>query len=546
MAYIPVGHQKYDILPMCRESGGEVFSYSPDLENEISELLPDEESVIPYGYDSYEGFDKQLDDYISQYGTEDGKLNRLGQLLTAYKADIKRRNIKGNWSVVKYVGESTGGIGGFTHGRYYYWPCSIEEPAYEGVIDDEEFTSYLASIGQSGKAYQSLEDAAADGVKEFAQEGSDWEIVEDPTGMAARHLGIEHSGELPPPEEYMSDVRYMMHKAHGMGFKPLTDYDRAKEVKHGCVIIEGDYGGQVYLTCPMKYVKCSHKALLQLASDLDSIYWDDEEGCRVYYENYKPPHGIFGGMGGGVLVDGLWVHPEFEDIGIKDRVGEVMNGNRPRVDIDIFDIFRYNKNDEKAAPMSAYMRDQFPFLGIPSPRRKDISRRFFKAVKKTDLDWDFVFKCWEQPEREFQYLAKDYLAKQKTNLAATDVPRLRDLVIQKSWWDTVDGLDVIIGDIALRFPEVNATLLEWSADENFWLRRIAIDHQLGRKTKTNVDLLEQIIANNFGQTEFFINKAIGWSLRDYSKTNPDWVRLFIDRNNEKMTSLSIKEASKYI
>lgn len=546
MPYIPKEHKKYDLLPFCRENGGEVFSYPCEMENMICDLLPEGESVIPYGFDSYESFDKHLDDYISQFGTDDGKQNRLGQLLSEYKVDIKRRNIKENWSVVKYVGESTGDVGGFTYDRYYYWPCSIEVPEYEGVIDDEEFTSYLASIGQSGKAYQSLEDAVADGVKEFAQESFDWKIVEDPTGMAARYLGIEQSDELPSPGEHMSDVRYMMHKAHGVEFKPLMDYKRAKEEKHGCVIIEGDYGGQVYLTCPMKYVRCSHEALLQLSSDLDSIYWDDEEGCKVYYEAYKPPHGIFGGMGGGVLINGLWVHPEFEDIGIKERVWEVIKGNKPRADIDIFDIFRYNKNNEKTAPMGAYMRDQFPFLGIPTPRRKEISRRFFKTVKKTDLDWDFVTKCWQQPEREFQYLAKDYLTKQKANLTAADVPRLRDLVIQNSWWDTVDGLDTIIGNIALSFPEVNHTLLEWSKDDNFWLRRIAIDHQLGRKDKTDTTLMELIIINNFGQTEFFVNKAIGWALRDYSKTNPDWVRSFIERHKDKMASLSIKEASKYI
>jgi hypothetical protein len=194
MAYIPLGHQHYDILPMCRDAGGEVFSYSSDMENEIRKLLPDEESVIPYGYDSYEGFDKQLEDYISQYGTEDGKLNRLGQLLTDYKADIKRRNVKENWSVVKYIGKSTDGVGGFTHGRYYYWPCSIENPEFEGVIDDEEFTSYLASI-ESG------------GVEDFVWHDSDWIIAEDPTGMAARYLGIEKSGELLPPEKQMSDLR---------------------------------------------------------------------------------------------------------------------------------------------------------------------------------------------------------------------------------------------------------------------------------------------------------------------------------------------------
>ena len=217
-----------------------------------------------------------------------------------------------------------------------------------------------------------------------------------------------------------------------------------------------------------------------------------------------------------------------------------------RADMNVFDIFRYNKDDKKAVSMSAYMRDQFLFLGIYTPRRKELSRRFFDTVKKTDLDWDFVFKCWQQPEREFQYLAKEYLAKQKANLTAADIPRLRVLAVQKSWWDTIDGIDVIIGDIALRFPEVNATLLEWSGDVDLWLRRIAIDHQLGRKDKTDTELLERIIVNNFGQTEFFINKAIGWSLREYSKTNPDWVRAFINRNRDKMASLSIKEASKYI
>jgi 3-methyladenine DNA glycosylase AlkD len=110
----------------------------------------------------------------------------------------------------------------------------------------------------------------------------------------------------------------------------------------------------------------------------------------------------------------------------------------------------------------------------------------------------------------------------------------------------VDGIDVIIGDVALRFPEVNDTLLAWSIDENIWLRRIAIDHQLMRKEKTNTELLERILVNNFGQTEFFINKAIGWSLRDFSKTNPDWVRGFIERHRHEMAPLSIKEAGKYV
>ncbi|MDR3289539.1 MAG: DNA alkylation repair protein, partial [Peptococcaceae bacterium] len=134
----------------------------------------------------------------------------------------------------------------------------------------------------------------------------------------------------------------------------------------------------------------------------------------------------------------------------------------------------------------------------------------------------------------------------KPVLTPADIPHLRVIIVTKSWWDTVDGIDVIIGDIALRFPEVNDTLFAWSLDENIWLRRIAIDHQLTRKERTNTELLERILVNNFGQAEFFINKAIGWSLRDFSKTNPEWVRGFIERHRHEMASLSLKEASKYV
>jgi 3-methyladenine DNA glycosylase AlkD len=212
---------------------------------------------------------------------------------------------------------------------------------------------------------------------------------------------------------------------------------------------------------------------------------------------------------------------------------------------DIFEVFKSAASPEKAVAMSAYMRDQFPYLGIPTPERRKLSHNFLKSIDKTIMDWEFIFKCWQQ-EREFQYLAIEYLTKLKILLIPADIPDLRELAVTKSWWDTIDGLDRIVGDIALRYPEVNDILLKWSIDDNIWLRRIAIDHQLMRKDKTDIVLLEQILVNNLGQKEFFINKAIGWSLRDYSKTNPDWVRSFIDKYKDRMAPLSVKEGSKYI
>jgi 3-methyladenine DNA glycosylase AlkD len=96
---------------------------------------------------------------------------------------------------------------------------------------------------------------------------------------------------------------------------------------------------------------------------------------------------------------------------------------------EIFDIFRNNADPEKAVPMAAYMRDQFPYLGIPTPERKELSRAFMKTADKKVCDWDFVFKCWEMPEREFQYLALDYLEKHKKLLGVANIPKLRQLAV---------------------------------------------------------------------------------------------------------------------
>ncbi|HIZ52437.1 MAG TPA: DNA alkylation repair protein [Candidatus Enterococcus avicola] len=203
-------------------------------------------------------------------------------------------------------------------------------------------------------------------------------------------------------------------------------------------------------------------------------------------------------------------------------------------------------NSEKAQQMEKYMRDQFPFFGIPAPERKKIFQAYMKTIDSITIDWDFVEGCWKKEQREWQYIAIDYLIRLKKQLIISDIPRLKQLITTKSWWDTVDGLDELLGYLALQNPEVEKLMLDWSQDENIWVRRVAINHQLLRKNQTNTILLKQILCNNLNDTEFFINKAIGWSLRDYSKTNPEWVRQFIQTHKEHMAPLSIREASKYI
>ena len=199
-----------------------------------------------------------------------------------------------------------------------------------------------------------------------------------------------------------------------------------------------------------------------------------------------------------------------------------------------------------AVAMKAYMKNKFEFLGVKTPARRKLAKAFFKQQTDSVIDWNFINEAWNNPYRELQYVALDYLEIRKKLLAPSDLPRLKKLAQTKSWWDTVDFLDRLVGSIIARFPETKATILSWSCDEDIWLRRLAIDHQLLRKEETDTELLEKILVNNLGQTEFFINKAIGWALRDYSKTNPNWVKDFIERHRAEMAALSIREGSKYL
>lgn len=203
-------------------------------------------------------------------------------------------------------------------------------------------------------------------------------------------------------------------------------------------------------------------------------------------------------------------------------------------------------NPDDAVAMKTYMKNKFEFLGVKTPARRKLAKAFFKQQTDSVIDWNFINEAWNNPYRELQYTALDYLETHKKLLIPSDLPRLKKLAQTKSWWDTIDFLDRLVGSIIARFPETQEIILAWSCDEDIWLRRLAIDHQLLRKEETDTELLEKILVNNLGQTKFFINKAIGWALRDYSKTNPNWVRDFIERHRAEMATLSIREGSKYL
>ena len=215
--------------------------------------------------------------------------------------------------------------------------------------------------------------------------------------------------------------------------------------------------------------------------------------------------------------------------------------------LDLITDFEENRNELLAESMSKYMQDKFRFLGVRGATRTEIYKKYFPDARKTKtIDWDFVENCWNKEEREFQYVVVYYLKAMQKFLKREDISRLKYLIVTKSWWDTVDLLAKVIGSLVIRIEGYDKIMLEWSKDSNIWLKRVAILYQLSLKDKVDEIILDKILVNNLGDNEFFINKAIGWALRDYSKFNPEWVREFIKKNKDNMANLSIREASKYI
>ncbi|NLA56646.1 MAG: DNA alkylation repair protein [Corynebacterium humireducens] len=187
----------------------------------------------------------------------------------------------------------------------------------------------------------------------------------------------------------------------------------------------------------------------------------------------------------------------------------------------------------RAVGMAAYMRDQFAFLGVGAVERRKATRGLLPRL----LDRELVDALWALPEREFHYVACDHL--RKVPLESTDVDFLRSVVTTRSWWDTVDALVTPVGRACT--PE---QMRAWARDDNLWVRRAAILHQLKRREATDTALLAEILAGNLGSGEFFIDKALGWALREYSRTDPAWVRAFLDTHG--VAALTRREATRYL
>ncbi|WP_369167591.1 DNA alkylation repair protein [Streptomyces sp. R28] len=204
---------------------------------------------------------------------------------------------------------------------------------------------------------------------------------------------------------------------------------------------------------------------------------------------------------------------------------------------------------ERAATAQAYMKDVAPFLGIPTPERRALSRTVLAGTPRPDeTDCTAVaLRCWQLPEREYHYFAVDYLRRHVGRCSSGFLAVARHLVTTVSWWDTVDALAAhVVGGLVAADPSLTADMDAWIVDDDLWVARTALLHQLRYKERTDTRRLFAYCLRQSGHPDFFIRKAIGWCLREYAKTDPEAVRAFLVRERGRFAPLSVREALKNI
>jgi 3-methyladenine DNA glycosylase AlkD len=196
--------------------------------------------------------------------------------------------------------------------------------------------------------------------------------------------------------------------------------------------------------------------------------------------------------------------------------------------------------------MCKYMREKYPFLGVKKPERYEVFKHLYKQYGSSEDWFEVSSQLFAMPEREFQYVAMDYVKLAKKSWDKRVPALCEQWVGQDSWWDVVDNLaPQILGPYFLQFPgERDVWIQRWMDSGNFWLQRFCLVFSLGYKDKTDIVLLAKTIQALSGSKEFFIQKAIGWALRQYARTDPEWVMDFVANN--ALAPLSKREALKHL
>ncbi len=205
-------------------------------------------------------------------------------------------------------------------------------------------------------------------------------------------------------------------------------------------------------------------------------------------------------------------------------------------------------NPANAPAMAHYMRDQFPFLGVTTPERRAALRRRLGTMEAPNAR--FIARLsrllWAEPDREFQYVACDLLARWNRSLDHKFLSgTMETLITSKSWWDSVDGLRPAIMAVLLRDPSAVPLMYKWIESDNIWLVRSALIHQLTLRGRADRQRLFDLCSRRAADAQFFMAKAVGWALRDYSYVDPKAVLSFV-ANHAELSALARRESLKAI
>ena len=226
-----------------------------------------------------------------------------------------------------------------------------------------------------------------------------------------------------------------------------------------------------------------------------------------------------------------------------DAVPSMMDPVHPFI-TPLHSTFKRHANAENATAMCAYMKGHFPFFGIKTPQRRELMKEHMALFGVPEIDElpAIARSAFAFPEREVHHVAIDLLIKNAKKLNPDHLPLLEELITTKSWWDSVDALAVhALGTILKKYPrEITKWNKRWTNSSNMWLNRTSILFQLRWKCDTDMDLLFANIDRHAKSQEFFIRKAIGWSLRELGATDPNAVRSFVA--SRKLSPLSTREA----
>ena len=217
----------------------------------------------------------------------------------------------------------------------------------------------------------------------------------------------------------------------------------------------------------------------------------------------------------------------------------------------------------RAVGQQAYMKSDLPYHGLTTPELRATVRPIFAPAVPTlttpeALD-DAVRGLWDNAtHREQRYAAITLLRHRGVARHRTPdrLPLYRHLILTGAWWDYVDDIAIhLVRELVLAHPDVGAQMRDWAHEPDIWLRRTAIICQVGAGRGTDTDLVVAAVLPNLegtetagpmGRQDFFVRKGIGWMLRDYAYTDPDWVRTFVEQHRHAMSGLTIREATKHL